>query len=135
MTAADLPHTDAASDNPASRKLPAAIELALEVLINWSADALSPDPIHDPSVADALEAVRAAVRPSLAFGDAGVLALQQLRAARQWLRFLVDELDLEPDDTAYVVNVISPDGQREAARITLAHSLAQMDTFLEGAAA
>ena len=132
MTAADLPPTGAGSENPASRRLPAEIELSLEVLINWSADALSPDPIHDPSVESALEAVRAAIQPTLTLADAG---LQQLRAARQWLRFLVDELDLDPDDTAYVVNVVSPDGQREAARITLAHSLTQMDACLEGVAA
>ena len=65
MTAADLPPTGAGSENPAFRKLPDAIEHALETLIHSTADALSDNPIDDPRVEDALEAVRAAVRPSL----------------------------------------------------------------------
>ena len=65
MTAADLPPTGAGSENPASRKLPDAIELAIETLIHTTADALSDNPVDDPRVEDALEAMRAAIRPSL----------------------------------------------------------------------
>ena len=66
---------------------------------------------------------------------AGVQAeiLAQLKAARQWLKMLIDELDLEPDDTAFVVNVVGPTGEREAARVTLAHSLTQIDTAITAA--
>ena len=50
---------------PAGQKLPEAIEAAIETLIHCTADALSANPIDDPRVEDALDAVRAAVRPSL----------------------------------------------------------------------
>ena len=60
----DTPHA-AATDNPASPKLPEVIEVALETLIHCTADALSANPVDDPRVEDALDAVRAAVRPSL----------------------------------------------------------------------
>ena len=55
----------AGTDNPASRKLPEAIEAAIETLIHSTADALSANPVDDPRVEDALDAVRTAIRPSL----------------------------------------------------------------------
>lgn len=67
--------------------------------------------------------------------QSGSEALAQLRAARQWLRFLVDEFDLEPEETAFVVTASSPADatDQEMARVTLAHSLARIDACLAGA--
>ena len=64
-----------------------------------------------------------------------VEAVQQLRAARQWLEFLAAELGLDPEGTAFVVTIVSPAGEAEAARVTLAHSLAQIDACLAEAPA
>lgn len=60
--------------------------------------------------------------------------LVQLRAARQWLRVLIDEADIEPEETAFVVSVRSAEGEEVKARVTLAHSLTQIDAVLAGAA-
>lgn len=56
--------------------------------------------------------------------------LQQLKAARQWLKFLVDEFDLELDETAFHVDAVSPEGRRTVAVVTLADSLSHIDACL-----
>lgn len=53
-----------------------------------------------------------------------------LRPAQLWLKTLVDECDLDPEDTAYTVNAVSPEGKRTLARVTLASTQAQIAAAL-----
>lgn len=59
--------------------------------------------------------------------------LSALKAAHLWLNTLVDQIDIDPEDTAYTATIVSPDGKREAAKRTLAESLAQIDAAISNA--
>jgi hypothetical protein len=59
-------------------------------------------------------------------------ALDALRASNQWLKLLVEEMDVDPETTAVVVSAVSADGGRKLAELTLAEQIAANDAILFG---
>lgn len=53
-----------------------------------------------------------------------------LKAADQWIKLLVKEMDIEPEDTTVTVNAVGPDGKRELAKLKLAQSQTQIEAAL-----
>lgn len=60
-------------------------------------------------------------------------AIAALRLADQWLKILVEEMDIDPATTDITISAVSSDGKRELAKVNLAESQAQIALVLAGA--
>lgn len=58
---------------------------------------------------------------------------QQLKSAREWLRVLIEQFDIEPSDTVITVSARGPDRNETVAEISLAESLTHIDAALKEA--
>lgn len=49
-----------------------------------------------------------------------------LRKAKVWLDLLIDEADVEPEETDITVSVVGPEGKREVAKLRLSETLEEI---------
>lgn len=66
---------------------------------------------------------------------AGGNAMDALRASDTWLRTIAEKLDIDPEDTEFVVDAASPTERRFHTRTTLADRLSGNASILKSAAA
>lgn len=59
--------------------------------------------------------------------------LDALRASDQWLRTIVDKIDIDPDKTEFAVDAVSSTSRRPLARMTLTERLAANKNVLDTA--
>lgn len=60
-------------------------------------------------------------------------ALDALRASDQWLRTIVEKIDIDPDKTEFAVDAVSSASRRPLARTTLTERLAANKSVLDAA--
>lgn len=60
-------------------------------------------------------------------------ALDALRASDQWLRTIVEKIDIDPDKTEFAVDAVSSTSRRPLARTTLTERLAANKSVLDAA--
>ncbi|KXV70529.1 hypothetical protein AD951_02670 [Acetobacter malorum] len=64
---------------------------------------------------------------------AGGSAVDALRASDTWLRTIAEKLDIDPEDTEFVIDAVSPHERRFLARTTLADRLSGNASILKNA--